>query len=324
MPAEIKKYNPRNFTPEHLFRPATSVIHSELVYLIGQLTKALEKEGRENGRQLLIGSELEIFFFNSDIDPIDAKEKYGVSERNPNYGKKHLEKMGKIRKFATRMTSKNPVDFMKADKFGRIFFEFRTTPQNSSDYLRTVEEFGELLRKKCKKLDILPVVHPQHIHVSLTKKARRSSQPSSRAWGILPDARVVKNAISTMNPLLLLPEEWKEHQSSDPVFLQNDGIRLKGNLDLEHSEFCRLSSEYAHDPILNLLVSLRAMYIGCIDTSLVSTGSYFDTYEAGVVAMENNSGLKHFLGASTLATLAKIAGQYPAVSRREKTIDQVR
>ncbi|MBI2310599.1 hypothetical protein HYU90_02115 [Candidatus Collierbacteria bacterium] len=319
---EIMKYNPKNIIPENLFRPPTSRTHSELAYLVKQVNQDLEGSGKDR-RLLLVGTELEIYFFSPELDPVEAKSRYGNSGDNPNYGKTHLRKIQKVAGFAKMVRYTKPGEFIAPERIGRIMVEFRTAPQRAMEYLVTMEKFGNLLRKKCKDLGILPTVYSQHIHLSLRGNDElRDLFGDSDSNGIVPDGDVTSDAFSRIGPLVLLPEEWSGLLKR-PEYINRDGKRSIFSNNLHHPEFRMLSSEYANDPLLNLLVSLRAMYAGCLDESMVSARSLHSTYEDDVVEMGHDHELERFFGRSTLTSLAGIVEQYPAVSRREKTINQV-
>ncbi len=312
--SETKKYNPENITPEHLFCPPTSLVHAELTYLIKQLNEALEWIGGSKERLLLVGTELEIFFFNSKFDPLETRSMYGASKRNPNYSKTHQKKIEKIGEFAHELETRYPKKFEETEKCGQIFYEFRTAPQRVASHLNTMQLLGDSLRRKCVQLGVSPVVHSQHIHVSLRTKYSKE--------GIRPNGSVISQSYSGINPLVLLPEEWY-YRTYAPYYIVDDGIGPWGVDNLCHPEFRKLSSEYAHDPVLNLLISLRAMYASCVDERIVSSLSLANTYEDGVEAMAHDPDLESFFGQTTLAALSEITRQYPAVSRREITVDQV-
>ncbi len=313
MPSEIKKFNPENIGPENLFRPPTAVVHDELKYLITQVDLALRGE-KKHKRLLQVGTELEMFFFSPDMDPVDAEAQYGESDQNPNYDPWHRRKIEELEKFGTSLL-KNPHRFMFTSDLGRIFLEFRTAPQSAKEYLKTIEMFGNRLRRQCERLRVWPVVHSQHIHVSLVDRRNATT--------IIPSDKPVKSWFSKVSPLVLLPEEWGSRDYR-PHWVRSNGIKPNGVNDLSHPEFRMLSSEYANDPVLNLLLSLKTMYEGCLGKGGITPHVYGREYQQSAIEMGNDPDLIDFFGQSTLATLARITSQYPAVSRREITIDQVR
>lgn len=132
------KYNPANFTPDHLFEPPTKGVRKELVYLVKKLEKTLG--GLEKEKRLLqVGTELEIFFFSPDSDPSLDKRR---SRQNPNYSESHLEKVEKLLHFGEKLHKAFPDQFEEPDDMGRIFLEFRTAPQSPSEYLKTIGSFA--------------------------------------------------------------------------------------------------------------------------------------------------------------------------------------
>lgn len=323
MSAEVKKYNPVNFSPENLFRPPTSSTHGELSYLIDQLSHVLEGTGRIKERRLLVGTELEMFFFSPDEDPTEAYHVYGESTRNPNYTSEHHAKIELLQKFGNDLKRNSPSEFMDVESIGKIGLEYHTAPQQVDKHLETMERFAELIRKKSKTLNVLPVVHSQHIHISMRNNPiRKMLSRAIETDGIIPEEDTVKRAFSRVNPLVLLPEEWDDRYC-DPHYIKNDGIKSLIDHSLDHPEFRKLSSEYANDPVLNLLLSLRAMYAGCLDQSSVSEVELLKTYKGAVTKMGQDSELAGFFGQSTLSALTRIVSQYPAVSKREININQV-
>lgn len=310
---EAKKYNPVNITPEHLFRPPSSCVHAELLYLIQQLSQCLE--GKSKDRQLRIGTELEIFFFDSSSDPYESLRFYGTSDINPNYSKRHADKMRRIANFTEQLHFKRPKSFLPSGSMGHVFFEFRTAPQSASKYLDTISSLGEELRKKCGILEVSPVVHSQHLHVSLIDESANE---------LIPESAIARGVFSRVNALVLLPEEWEDYRDMSPMWQRTNGISPNGLLrDVRHSEFRKLSSEYAHDPVLNLLLSLRTMYGGCVDASNITFLRDSDSHKEAVRVMKEDKELACFFGQATLSTLSHIASQYSAVSKRQITIDQI-
>lgn len=314
MSIEAVKYNPANIKPENLFNPPTVRAQSELIYLAKQLGSAMEGKGHINKRILLIGTEFEMFFFSPDIDPREAR--HMPEELNPNYQPPHKAKIDELKLFFEKLHISKPSAFLGADKW-RISFEARTAPQTLNDHLESLEVLGNELRRETQRLNILPVVYSQHIHMSLRPNPIRIFGSSPETSNSLePDNSIVRKAFSEVEPLMLLPEEWGSRGTSPSGSKTKNGVK--------HPEFRLLSSEYANDPVLNLLVSLRAMYAGCIDNTFVtgSTNSY--DYVNSVEIMRGNASLTTFFGESTLNALADIAKQYPDVSKRLITIDQVK
>jgi hypothetical protein len=318
-----EKYNPKNFSPDNLFRAPTSATHGELLYLVDQLSRTLEGTSRVKERRVLVGTELEMIFFNPDQDPAEAYRKFGKLSPNPNYLPDHSAKIELLKKFGNNLRLTRPGEFMEVEGIGKISLEFHTAPQRVNNHLSSMERFAELLRKKCRELNVLPVVHSQHIHLSMRNNPMSNALKGTiMSKGIMPDSNVVRNAFSRVNPLVLLPEEW-DYRDMNPYYAKSDGIASLTRHDLDHPEFRRLSSEYAFDPILNLLLSLRAMHAGCLAKSSVTEMKHPRSFEVAVTRMNQDSELANFFGQSTLSALSMIVGQYPAVSKREINIDQV-
>lgn len=318
--AEYKQYNPANITPDRFFRPPTARTHGELKYLIGQLNQALE--GRFlSSKRLLVGAEFEVHFFNPDSDPYMC---FGMSSnQNPNYSTDHSRKLLEIGELAANMHNNRPSEFLSSDKIGRVTYEFRTAPQQVDDHLKTLEVFGDLLRNKASELRVHPVVYSQHIHLSLTNNPLLQFALFDRR-GIIPRYSWVDAAFSKVTPMAILPEEWKDRENP-PIMIKHDGIISgRSTSGLDHTEFRMLSSEYAHDPILNLLLTLRALHESCGQKKEIGKTHYPNDFLQSVIQMEEDRELIEFFGGSTLSAIASILKQYPKVSERKMTIDEVR
>jgi hypothetical protein len=167
-------------------------------------------------------------------------------------------------------------------------------------------------------------VNSQHLHISVNRKIPNPGaifQKYKTSANYNED--IVIASFNKVLPLVLLPEEYEKDDYSEAfeVWTKGDGDTVP-----KHPEFKLLSSEYACDPILNLSLSLRAFYASLIDPEYVSskTSSLKNEYELEVLDMAKDPELVIFFGESTLKTLAGIISQYPDVSRREITVDQIK
>ncbi len=320
------KYNPPNITPDHLFCPPTSCTHGELDYLVRQLGRALEGEGLPTSRRLLVGTELEIFFFSPGADPAEAPS--GLWGSNPNYSIGHKSKTTNLIGFAKQLWEVRPSEFLEASAIGRVGIEFRTAPQSVDQHLETMSRFGDLLRAECRKQIVSPVVHSQHLHISLREEPSVcvSAENKGAVKGIIPAENIVRATFSRITPMMLLPEEWGIGRLMNPVYIKTKVLTNGGIGRLDHPEFRLLSSEYACDLLLNLAVSLRAMYYGFVDPSASLPNVKNDKigFEGAVRRMAKDEELRSFFGESTLTKLCNIIRQYPDVSRRAITVDQVK
>lgn len=309
--SEYTKYNPENYSPSSIFRPQTGVVEPEVLYLSRSLKKSLEG-GLLRRRILRVGAEFEILIFDPDFDP--ANEDKVEKENNPNYSPKHIKKVKHLLEDMQNLATKDKSMYLQPTKLGCLLIEARTAPQTVENHIETVDRLRDILREKCTEYNVMPVVHSQHLHCSL--RANRLSD------NVTYDDDVIRSAFSSVNPLVLLPEEWDSVETSCAKSKSaTDSITGKR---ITHPEIRKLSSEYAHDPFLNLLLSLRALYAACVHPKLVEHCSNFGkTYLEGVELMSQNKQLSKFFGDSTLQTLCSIVAQYPEISRRETNVNEL-
>lgn len=305
---EYIKYNPANFAPDYLFCPPTMVTHEKLIPPLKEIGEELEtgKPGLE--RNLLIGTELEIMFFDPDTRPSKVKDYHVRNQYIPRDA--HLKKIARLGFFSMLNRIKNSKEFMATSKIGQVTFEFRTHPQSISDHLMTLSRLRDCLVRESTKLEILPIVYSQHLHVSLLENGLPQT----------PSRFDLQDFFSQFSPLVLLPEEWEQSQTTRPAKSRDYG-RYKRLRNLEHVEFRKLSSEYAHDPILNLLLSIYA-FSSCLGYRHY-TPVWYESYAEAAVQLKRSPHLKNVIGQSTLNQLSKIIKQYPKVSTGDISVDQV-
>ncbi len=313
--SEFVKYNPPNIQPENFLQPPTREI-SDIWYLVQQYSELLEhKKLWSPKKQLLVGTELEVLFFSRNIDPAVS------AILNPNYSPKHLQTVKRLTKKASAL-GKHPFMF-KANQFGRLGIEYRTEPLPVKDYLEAILRLQEHISHRSKKEGVLPVVHSQHIHLSLTCGASNEILRLERneRREKLFRAKIVQ-IFGKLNSLVLLPEEWSERRLGFPFTFNG---HPSSKLNQHRIEVRRLSSEYACDSNLNLLISLFALYKGLHNKnpSNYRASNDYRTYEEAMEDMEEDKELRDFFGASTLTSLVKIVSQYPSISRREKTLKDI-
>lgn len=307
------KYNPKNHTPELFLRPPTNVVEGELAYLARQLEHTLVGNNGKP-RKLRIGTEFEINFFREGSDP--ATDLHTVN--NPNYSKIHLDNMEKVNAWADRLERLHPDRFQHSMRFGRVMIEFRTAPQSLSDYLSTVSWFRDQIASQTKQYSMLPVVHSQHIHISCVQG--NSYNP---ARGIDENSnffKKIRHVFSHGIPLMALPHEYGSARSNMayPAYFKGDGV--KGCP--QHVEFRLLSSEYAADPVLNVVFSMFALFHG-LDRRGSIEFNRPNIYENAVKQFANDPEMQAFFGQSTCAALARVIRHYPDVSRRNITVSDI-
>lgn len=136
----------------------------------------------------------------------------------------------------------------------------------------------------------------------------------------------MESLLQRASALMLLPEEYPKSKGRLPLpFYIKDagtGTSIWDN-DVEHVEFRMLSSEYAHDPILNLFMSLYSAHTGLEDTEAREEGTFKKDFKLAVEQLVTDFYLRDVLGESTLQKLAKVVSQYPDVSARNITVDQI-
>lgn len=320
---EYRRYNPINFDPQNFMRPRTNVVWPELKYLNRHLASLIEGTMRVDQGSLLIGTEFEVLFFDANSDPFKTWNRFYESEQNPNYQRGHLDKVERIAELASKLDNRHSDMFEKCADESNLMIEFRTTPQNIKGYYDSVSYFANWLRRLSKKYGVLPVTHSQHLHISSNRKGFPSIDKDRKNGRLILcgnfDAEIIDVAFSRILPLVLLPEEY-DHCIWIPPASHTKGP----DWDHVHPEFRLLSSEYMNDPVLNLTVSLRALYASMYNPEVVTKTRKFRTYREAVRGMEKDQELASFFGPATLATLSNIASQYPAVSRRIISLNEVK
>lgn len=313
--SEFKKFNPQNMRPDLFCAPPTQVIESEVDYLSRNLVLLLEYGSGDASlvskkRELRLGTELEVFFFSPDADPWDFIEGDNY-DRNPNYASEHNNKMTMLCKWAEQLSE--IVGVSDCDSIGRLGIEFRTEPANLSSYTNFVNRLVENIRVESKELDVLPIVHSQHIHMSLFDGGE------SIIGRNLEENPFFKNRIlhrfSKEKPSVLLPEEF--YVDTDPILFVQPRPRRR-------LEFRMLSSEFACDPDLNTLLSLWALLDALPENEKPLPVQKFDNFDEALNEMRHDKESQSFFGKSTLSTLCGILEQYPKVSRREIAVDEIK
>jgi hypothetical protein len=327
---EYIRYNRENYKPDLFMRPPTECAHNELKYLIGGMDEKIKRRfGDVNKVDLLIGTELEVFFFSPDIDPVVGYETL-LDEENPNYGEEHREKMHTIQTWSTSvLQEKYAGRFDKWSNLGRIFFEFRTMPQTCAKYLDTVDLFRSELGCVTRRLNVLPLVHSQHIHMSATGETKKVGFFITSVEDFLTPIfendyyrweHACDSAFNHLLPLVLLPEEWGNRNNTFNAGEKDFGcIHSKTTLESR-----KLSSEYANDHVLNLLLSLKMLDSFGDHKQDTNEIAGPDSYKTAARMMANYRDLKVFFGESVIAKLSSITEQYPDVSRRKITIEEVK
>jgi hypothetical protein len=323
---EYIKYNPLNYRPDLFMRPPTECVQNDIRYLIREMEEKARIVFEKKHAEILVGTELEVLFFSPRVDPVVAEREL-PNHLNPNYDDEHLLKLNEIEAWANTLMEKHPSQFLESDRMSRIFMEFRTMPQTCAKYLDTVDLFRTELGKKTRELNILPVVHSQHIHLSVTGT-------TNNRFGVREDflAPIFKKyyhwepssdyAFIRLLPLVLLPEEWEDRNAYSCGAEQAlDCINSERTMEAR-----KLSSEYANDYVLNLLLSLKML--ASVNDPRCNTGFPViigpDSYKSAARKMSEYKDLRKFFGESVITKLSSITEQYPAVSRRKITIEEVK
>jgi hypothetical protein len=244
-------------------------------------------------------------------------KRYGESHINPNYTDYHREKIHEIGRWASHLGVLKK-RFWDCSRESHLLLEFRTSPQCPDKYWESVRYLGDRIREKSSDLGVLPVIHSQHTHMSSNRQGFASIDPYRRhERHILSedfDINVVNTAFSKVLPLVMLPEEYE------------DGIPDAAAMDRHnatHPEFRLLSSEYMWDPVLNTTVTLRAMYASLYNPDYVGRVNEARSYLTAAKNFSQDSELRAFFGDSLVEGLSQVIFQYPAVSKRKISLDDV-
>ena len=335
-----KKHNPYDLTPSHFCTPPTSVVWRHLLPTINDIAQTLE--GRRQRRKLLVGTELEILLFSPEIDPYvgaswlrSAKQNIeGYSIPNANYGQPHLNKVNELYQYLGNWSDECPTEMLRPSLFNRLMVELRTAPVSPAHYIDLLDQVRTRLQGLFLRNEVLVTVYSQHIHLTLNNADGSSYYPSDN----------FSNYWFPIRPLVLLPQEWDRRFSSP--FLPKETILVRDNMgeakqwvkrSQVHPEFRMLSSEYAHDPILNLALVLASVHRDVSAPSLTrdivsrifgrilpkrkprrQDKTYVDSCN-----FLPRSPLTDYFGRETLTMLSSILELYPMVSTREITVDEI-
>ena len=297
--------------------PKTEQFWGELRYINRNLRELIEGTMRCDRRSLLLGSEFEIFFFDGASDPAKMWDRYGGDGKNPNYTEKHRTKILEIARWASHLGILQK-RFWDCTKESDLLIEFRTSPQKPDKYWESIRFLGDRIRQKSKDLGVMPVIHSQHTHVTSNRHGFPSIDPARRHEKYILskdfDLDVLNAAFSRILPLVMLPEELDDGIPDAAVIDRHDST---------HPEFRLLSSEYMWDPVLNLTVTLRAMYASLYNPNFVSEADTVDNYEKATRNFSRDTEMRDFFGDSLTDGLSQVISQYPAVSKRQISIDDV-
>lgn len=310
-----RPYHPDNIQPEYFLRAPTHITtYGDVEYLNKEIASMLEGgkdfDSRVSKlRELRIGSEFEIIFFDPSIDPEKAK----FQGDNPNYGVSHQKKMFRINDDAEAFVQKSKA-MESLESIGRLSIEYRTAPSSVKEYLRAIDIFRDHISWISKRYMVLPSVISQHLHVSLFSSGENliyNARGKNFHFG-----SAIQVAMQNLAPLLQAPEEFK-YDALVGTFRFKTPPRY---------EFRLLSTEYACDPWLNSLISLYALHNGLVASekdSFTSSSQAVWNYRSAIDVMKNHTELKQFFGASLISKLADAASYYPAVSTRTITLPEV-
>lgn len=308
---EFAKYNPANMAPELLLTPPTRIVDEESRYLAKQVAQDICLKGQK----LRLGTELEIIFFSPDADPLTYPQ---YNSKNPNYQSGHQAKMRQLKEWA--VARRNRTEGPHTEQ-SRLCIEFRTRPADITNYFRRVDRLRDDIQAQSRQLAVLPVVHSQHIHISVLDENK--SNPLERfGYGVIDDA--TQQSFSHVLPLVLLPEEIDTDRYRLPVRTNGQTQKVKNPHRLE---FRMLSSEWACDPSLNAALSLRG-FLECLEQEkdrrkVHPSTSYPGCYASAVAAMAADADLKTFFGEAALEKICGVVQHYPRVSIREILVKDI-
>lgn len=273
---EVIKYLPPNTEPKQFMHPPTEPFQGWVDKICLRLERSINSSAEKlhTGSRILpppklrIGSELELFIFHRDFDPFFHLA--GVKEFNPNYSHAHRAAIkGLVSQIrppifgGLRGILQNYIEYN-----GGVFVEIRTIPTDTSGYLHQMEAIQEWIGRKSLRYGLRPVVHSQHLHLSLANHFVNMLDRGKNDLVISKNEHALANGIidtyQRTIPWIRLPEEMgsQEIRYGNIFYDENVGfgIKRKGN-NQGYPDPIRLegrlnSSEYAADPHLNLLVHL--------------------------------------------------------------------
>ena len=268
---EVRKYQPDNITPDEFMRPPTEPVDRKLKEIalhlegnINALAAKVAEKYNKNKPVLKVGTELELLLFSSQFDPaIHRSESNSPDRPNPNYHDSHQDQVAALGEhmqsqqgLAGILQKEEPVDYE------RLFLELRTKPVDVAGYISQMEKTRDYISAQAHKRGIHPVLHSQHIHLSLCNEP----SVSNILWDIPVRSAVQRGILDTYRrayALLNLPEEVaKPH---NPAVNGNTAVKLNGMgtpSDPLRYEGRLNTSEYMFDPFMNLVINLIGVYRG--------------------------------------------------------------
>jgi hypothetical protein len=301
--------------------------------------------------KLQVASDIEIILFSNQSTPGEDNGK--KEENNPNYTRTHLQAVSEFNQLLRTSRTHGGLKEVLYDDGeypGRISTEIRTIPTDVMGYIKSIAQIGEWFRSKAGKYGINPAIWSQHLHLSLV-------DPSSGV-NLLEDdlirETVGKGIVDIYHraiPLLNLPE-GTNNTDSYAISVANDiGVLTKGGYRSSNGypgpiriEGRLNSSEFAADPILNLLMHLIGIKRGLMhigdhtkideDYPLMNSGSLQDayfTFGQGYTTFQNalerlltDEVLSQEIPHELLSNTHKIIQVYPQISQGELTLSAAR
>lgn len=316
-----KKFNPPNLTPNHFLAPPTDILCAAFTKGVRKVTDEIIENTRRpwttfGKTQCLFGTELEILFFPPDFDPENNDRN---CHQNPCYGDDHLDK---VRETCADINNGSLLpNITDADRISRIGIEIRTPPGELADYYTHIEIVRTKLAERCQIDNVRPVVHSQHLHVSVFRGWKNLIESRNDD----EDYRCTQAEFNNTSPTQLLPEEFAYGIHARPF--QFKGSKDDGqSADPLRLEFRRLSSEFACDTHLNLLITLLGThhFLKTSESHLSGFSKTPSSFEDGLEAMKTRQHtLRSVLGEEINQKLLHILGYYSDVSTRLITLDEV-
>ena len=374
---ESHRFLPVNTAPEQFMRPPTESLDRTFIDASIELEAKINRLAAEStvpGQEVLssrrplcsikyrpilnIGSELEIFLFSNKSTP-HADDLLTSTGTNPNYFPRHMKLLREIRDaiiLPAKEGGLGEIIMPKAD-LDSLMLEVRTPPGTVDQYVRAISQIQAWLSTKSAAKGINPAIYSQHFHFSLTDPTEEQNLLKDAKHYDAVHAGVV-DIYHRAIPLLRLPEEFDE--ATTPMgetpyrYGRLYGIHKTG-IEGERDERkfgttrieCRVnSSEYAHDPYLNLFIHLLGVYRGLnakdnpsslhddyrIPCTASSNGRpYFEfggpngiAYEEAMAHITEDSVLNTALPKETVGKIHQVIQIYPDISAGKVTLTQAR
>lgn len=372
-----REYRQENIQLRDFWRPPTEAEHETISELMLNLEQQINAEANllaaahhppfPEGVRLRIGTEVELHVFDKAFDPrhhhpedrwkgegvwMDGYTRLPAHADNPNYTPQHRDALNTLaQRMRLPLTQGGCAELLQEHEpvnHETVFLELRTRPADVNGYTEQLEGLGPWLRHTAGDLGLLPVVHSQHLHVSLTDASGVHNllrEPAVRA----SVAKGIVDMYRRAYALLRLPEEVRAPELGEIGYSYAGAVRRNGGYTPDNPlrlEARLASSEYLFDPYLTLYLHLLGILRGlrCVgnpheldaESSLTTDTSYafaervsFPThscrsYQTAAKQLQRDVVLRQMIPPDLLQRLSSRARRFGDIAAGRRSIAAVR